>query len=508
MGPRDGFVQRERRGGDNGQFRIEWRTNNTTLAITPVHSNLVLDVNGNSKNNGAAIIQWNSNDGLNQMWQLRSTRTFDGYYQISNVNSSKYITIPGNAAGNNVAAVQQDDNGSDGQMFRLVFISALPDTVIHQFTAENAPSGTPYTMADGWYDIRIPILNRTMLIYRLVDEGSRTGAYYLENKGGGQITLRLPDGGYLGADSGAQDGMLIKRVNSPYLWKADFIRANDPVRYSGALHAVTYYTALRTPGNNSLIAAARIDDKRLILRSLSDITLRKPPDSAAIPVNAAFHFFRYGLAPPEASWYTPPAPVVRGSKKTFTAGKFSMEVSNVHAAGVQYTYIDKDGGRSYHYYIIVSAPATARFINENYHDEYAAGRNFYFIPFNHLYYDQDVQERSPLEPDPSPKPIWPTADGESEGAARRSNTIKVKPGGIVSIPQNSYLTFLARTGLPHNFTDGGGYHQGEIGVSVSIYCLSEAEAAAIGSASRPGKYRVQGGLGRSPFNDLEVFAIP
>lgn len=52
-------------------------------------------------------------------------------------------------------------------------------------------------------------------------------AYYVEDKGNGQITLKIPDGRYLGISDDLSDGVCVKAVKSPYLWNVYSENSND-----------------------------------------------------------------------------------------------------------------------------------------------------------------------------------------------------------------------------------------------------------------------------------------
>lgn len=78
----------------------------------------------------------------------------------------------------------------------------------------------PTTVKEGWYNLR------TMYNYINLDsKGSaelrkktNNEAFYLENKGNGQASLKLANGKYLGISDAIKDGVQLKAVSSPYLW--------------------------------------------------------------------------------------------------------------------------------------------------------------------------------------------------------------------------------------------------------------------------------------------------
>jgi Ricin-type beta-trefoil lectin domain-like len=66
------IIQFERHGGPNQRFRIE-DVGDGLVRLVAVHSNLVLDVAGASQDNRAAIIQWSWNGGDHQKWRIEDS---------------------------------------------------------------------------------------------------------------------------------------------------------------------------------------------------------------------------------------------------------------------------------------------------------------------------------------------------------------------------------------------------------------------------------------------------
>ena len=114
----------------------------------------------------------------------------------------------------------------------------VPDGPEHsefRFIPADAPAGvtapgTPNTPADGWYSLRFDVYadNNIIDVIRadLVELNSWscampwTRAFYVENKGNNQITLRIADGRYLGVGTTAVSdyGWKVAAVKSPLLW--------------------------------------------------------------------------------------------------------------------------------------------------------------------------------------------------------------------------------------------------------------------------------------------------
>jgi len=81
-------------------------------------------------------------------------------------------------------------------------------------------TAAPGTLADGWYNLRT--MNNYVNLTAKGDAELRklttSAAYYAENKGNGQITLKLASGMYLGLSGTIVDGLRLKAVSSPYTW--------------------------------------------------------------------------------------------------------------------------------------------------------------------------------------------------------------------------------------------------------------------------------------------------
>ncbi|HBL50169.1 MAG TPA: hypothetical protein DDZ65_07995 [Firmicutes bacterium] len=131
----------------------------------------------------------------------------------------------------------------------------VPDGPEHsefRFIPTDAPAGatvpgTPQTPADGWYSLRFDVHAAYSIIdvirSNLVELNAWdcampwTRAFYVENKGNNQITLRIADGRYLGVgtDAVSDYGWKVAAVKSPFLWNTyseSFGVANSHRKYS------------------------------------------------------------------------------------------------------------------------------------------------------------------------------------------------------------------------------------------------------------------------------------
>ena len=81
------------------------------------NSGLVLDVEGNNKNDGANLIQYNLNRGNNQQWKV--TEVEDGYVAITSVLNSKVIDVAGGSRTNGGNVLLWSYNRGDNQKWQI-----------------------------------------------------------------------------------------------------------------------------------------------------------------------------------------------------------------------------------------------------------------------------------------------------------------------------------------------------------------------------------------------------
>ncbi|MET4083885.1 endoglucanase [Pedobacter sp. UYP30] len=81
------------------------------------NSNLSLDVNGGSKDSGAALIQWYPNGGDNQQWVI--TDNGSGYFKILNKNSNLSLDVKGSSTADTASIVQMPWAGENHQQWQI-----------------------------------------------------------------------------------------------------------------------------------------------------------------------------------------------------------------------------------------------------------------------------------------------------------------------------------------------------------------------------------------------------
>ncbi len=88
----------------------------TQNGVSSKLSGLCLDVQGGSKQDGAAVIQTKCNDSVSQNWQASA---YNGFYQIVDQNSGKCLSIQGDPAIWGSKIVQSECGGGDNQLWEL-----------------------------------------------------------------------------------------------------------------------------------------------------------------------------------------------------------------------------------------------------------------------------------------------------------------------------------------------------------------------------------------------------
>lgn len=139
---------------------------------------------------------------------------------------------------------------------------------------KNAETVKAKTMANGWYNLRAMYnyLNFDVNGSAELRKKSANQAFYVENKGNNQITLKMSNGKYLGIAGDIQNGVRVKAVNSPYLWNT--YSENNADIYS-----------MRPSTNTEMVLNAKeeknIDGTHIILRKILNFNA---------PNNAEFRF--------------------------------------------------------------------------------------------------------------------------------------------------------------------------------------------------------------------------
>ncbi|MGW7238331.1 RICIN domain-containing protein [Streptomyces sp. NPDC054804] len=123
----------------------------TNYTIKNVNSGLVADVYQGSTADNASVIQWQSNSGTNQQWNI--VQVSGNLYKIVNRNSGKVLDVPNGSRAKGAALVQYTYNGGNNQLW--YFESSGGGYVIRNLETKQAlevsgGSTTSGTALDQW----------------------------------------------------------------------------------------------------------------------------------------------------------------------------------------------------------------------------------------------------------------------------------------------------------------------------------------------------------------------
>ncbi|MCU0492318.1 MAG: RICIN domain-containing protein [Chloroflexaceae bacterium] len=100
---------------------------NGTYKVTVVNSGKVLDVSGQSQDDGALVQQWEDVGGLNQQWQVEALG--DGTYRFTAKHSGKVLDVKYAGTGDGTPIWQWPWNGSCAQRWRIEPLSGGAYTI-------------------------------------------------------------------------------------------------------------------------------------------------------------------------------------------------------------------------------------------------------------------------------------------------------------------------------------------------------------------------------------------
>lgn len=117
----------------------------TYYTIKNVNSGLLADVNQGSTTDNASVIQWQSNSGANQQWNI--VQVSGNLYKIVNRNSGKVLDLYNSSHSKGVALVQWTYNGGNNQLW--YFEPTSSGYVIRNFESRQAVEVYGNSTADG-----------------------------------------------------------------------------------------------------------------------------------------------------------------------------------------------------------------------------------------------------------------------------------------------------------------------------------------------------------------------
>jgi len=89
-----------------------------TYCLVNANSDMALDVNGESKDGGASVIQWHYNGNKNQQWKIVSAG--NGYYTLQNVNSGLLLDVNASSKDAGGKVIQWKSNGGANQQWKII----------------------------------------------------------------------------------------------------------------------------------------------------------------------------------------------------------------------------------------------------------------------------------------------------------------------------------------------------------------------------------------------------
>lgn len=106
---------------------------NVPSDIISANSGKLLDVRGASKADGAQIIQWKNNDGLNQIWRFLPFGDPIGLLQlyiIQSEDSRKVLDVSASSTADGVSVIQNSWSGSVSQLWVVLQFGDTPYALI------------------------------------------------------------------------------------------------------------------------------------------------------------------------------------------------------------------------------------------------------------------------------------------------------------------------------------------------------------------------------------------
>ncbi|MFD2934705.1 RICIN domain-containing protein [Spirosoma flavum] len=111
------IIQWPSNGGNNQQWNIT-SAGTGTFTLTNRNSAKVLDVTNASLAQGTALIQYQNNNGLNQQWRI--TDLGGGYYRIVNRESGLALDVNGSSTADGAGIIQWPSQGGTNQQWQLI----------------------------------------------------------------------------------------------------------------------------------------------------------------------------------------------------------------------------------------------------------------------------------------------------------------------------------------------------------------------------------------------------
>ncbi|WP_225848288.1 RICIN domain-containing protein [Streptomyces sp. HPF1205] len=118
-----------------------------TRRLTSAGSGLLMDVNGGSTADGAAVIQWSSTGGTNQQWSLH--RTGDNVYTVTGAGSGKCLEVPNSSTSQGTDLDIRTCNGGTNQAWAFEATGSYTSSSNMSYVLVNLNSGLAADVTSG-----------------------------------------------------------------------------------------------------------------------------------------------------------------------------------------------------------------------------------------------------------------------------------------------------------------------------------------------------------------------
>merc|ERR1712137_1219527 len=118
------------------------------VTITNVNSGKVLNVQGNSWDNGGNVQQWDNPHETSSHWRIQAVG--DGVSTITNVNSGKVLNVQGNFWGNGGNVQQWDNPHETSSQWRIQAVGDGVSTIITNVNSAGVASADNADATDLW----------------------------------------------------------------------------------------------------------------------------------------------------------------------------------------------------------------------------------------------------------------------------------------------------------------------------------------------------------------------
>lgn len=182
-----GLVQANRTDANNQQFRFI-DAGGGYYRIQARHTNQVLDVWEQNRDNGATIAQYTDQNSTNQQWQVQES---GGYTTFLNRFSGKALDVWGKSTTPGSRISQYTANGGTNQQFQLIPAEGGGDPADVEGCTGTAPIVCHFDVAPGNYDVTVVLGGSTAGSTVVTAEARRTMLGTTATAAGEQVTKRF-----------------------------------------------------------------------------------------------------------------------------------------------------------------------------------------------------------------------------------------------------------------------------------------------------------------------------